>query len=169
MQAFTGLKALYLECNGISCVEGLAHMAELRSLYIAKNMLHDFASLSKLTSLQQLDVSENDIRSLEGVSALRLLRSLNASNNKLADVAGLLGLLDCPDLESLDLSSNRIEDEGAWEVLHKLPVALLRLVGNPLVSKTKYACSRLSCTLVSQNVTGCESWSSTTASHSQGL
>lgn len=139
MQAFTGVKALYLECNGISCVEGLAHMAELRSLYIAKNMLHDMHSLAKLTSLQQLDVSDNDIRSLEGVSSLRFLRSLNASNNKLSATAGLIELLDCPDLETLDLAGNKIQDDDAWEVLHKLSISLLRLVGNPIVSSTKCA------------------------------
>jgi len=139
LQAFSGVRALYLECNGISAIQGLAHMAQLRSLYLGKNLVHSLAGVAALTALQQLDLADNDLRSLEGLAALQELRSLNASGNKLAAAADLTDLAGCPRLETLDLGGNRIDDPAALDLLLALPVSLLRLVGNPVVSSTRCA------------------------------
>jgi len=38
-QEYTGLKTLYLEQNALSVIENLGHLAELRCLYMGKNVI----------------------------------------------------------------------------------------------------------------------------------
>jgi Leucine-rich repeat (LRR) protein len=136
VQGFSGLKALHLECNAISVIENLQHMTGLRSLHIAKNMINDMNGLESLPRLQHLDISSNYVCSLEPIAYLTELLSLNASHNKVKDKAEIASLRFCAKLETLDLASNGIQDREALQLLMKLPVLLLRLVGNPIVSQT---------------------------------
>lgn len=145
MQAFSGLKTLYLECNAVQTIENLDHMTELRCLYMANNVLKSLEGIQVLSSLWTLDVSHNALESLASLSCLTSLRSLSATHNKLAQPSGLAALKDCTELQTLDLGNNSITQHDALEVILELPVSLLRLVGNPIVSKTQYAPSVPAC------------------------
>jgi dynein assembly factor 1, axonemal len=138
LQEFTGVRALYLECNAISTVEGLAHMTNLRSLFMAKNMLHDLAGIAPLTSIQTLDIAHNSVRSLQPLANLLELRSLNAGYNKLAGADDIAALLCCTKLETLDLEANHLSGTSTFETILQLPLLLLKLQGNPMVSETRY-------------------------------
>ena len=77
LQAYTGLKTLYLECNAIADIEGLDALVNLRCLYLGKNLIHEITGLDNLIQLESLDLSENDIRRVEGLSSLSKLKFLS--------------------------------------------------------------------------------------------
>jgi len=56
------------------------------------------------------------------------------AGNKLESVNDIEQLQQCHSLVTLDLSSNRINDEEAVRLLTTLPLSLLKLNGNPVVS-----------------------------------
>jgi dynein assembly factor 1, axonemal len=142
IQAFSGLKALYLEGNAISVIENMQHMSDLKCLFIAKNVLHGLEGIQQMTALATLDVSHNDLYSLAPLSALVGLQSLNVGHNKLSSAEDIAPLLHCPRLKTLDLEKNRIACPEALNTIMSMPLALLRLVGNPVVSATKYLTTR---------------------------
>jgi Leucine-rich repeat (LRR) protein len=136
-QGFTGLKAIYLDSNAITTIENISHMRELRCMYVSKNILHDLDGIAALTALQTLDVSHNDLRDLAPLAALDKLQTLNASHNKLADAQCITPLRHCLHLRALDLEGNRLVHPDVLDVIVNLPLSLLRLLGNPVVSKTR--------------------------------
>lgn len=77
LQAYTGLKTLYLESNAIADIEGLEALTNLRCLYLGKNMIHQAAGLETLTQLESLDLSDNDIHCIEGLKSLNKLKFLS--------------------------------------------------------------------------------------------
>eukprot|EP00892_Ulva_mutabilis_P000279 jgi/Ulvmu1/10251/UM060_0052.1 len=137
LQEFRGLKTLYLECNAIQTIENIDHMTGLRCLYMANNVLKSIAGIQTLKSLWTLDVSHNALESLAPLASLDTLRSISATHNKLANPDGLEALKCCTNLQTLDLGNNRIAAEESLSIILQLPVSLLRLVGNPVVSKTR--------------------------------
>ena len=50
LEAYTGLRALYLEGNGLSRMEGLARLAELRVLYLQENLIEEVEGLEGCVS-----------------------------------------------------------------------------------------------------------------------
>lgn len=112
-------------------------MAELKCLFMSKNVLHGLEGIHQLAALATLDVSHNDLYSLAPVSALASLQSLNAGYNKVSSAEDLAPLQHCMQLKTLDLEKNRIACPEALNTIMTLPLALLRLVGNPVVSSTK--------------------------------
>eukprot|EP00899_Mesostigma_viride_P014911 jgi/Mesvir1/23420/Mv21106-RA.1 len=138
LEAYTGLRTLYLECNVISEIQGLDHLSQLSTLYLNQNMITTIRGLGALHKLQTLDLSENMISKLESLSCLPSLRQLNLASNRLHDADSIVELKACPSLTSLDLSKNQLEDPDVLEVLASIPLTFLRLVGNPVVSKTAH-------------------------------
>ncbi|DBA70627.1 TPA: hypothetical protein ACH3X2_012011 [Trebouxia sp. C0005] len=134
LEAYTGLKTLYLESNAIADIEGLDALINLRCLYLGKNMIHEIAGLDTLTQLESLDLSENDIRCVEGLATLPKLKFLSLAGNKLESLGDTQQLQHCQSLVTLDLSSNRLNDEEAVHLIMTLPLSLLKLNGNPVVS-----------------------------------
>jgi Ran GTPase-activating protein (RanGAP) involved in mRNA processing and transport len=111
----------------------------MRCLYLGQNILRSIAGLHTMTHLETLDVSENDISHVDNLSCLPKLRTLNIAANKLASAASIAHLTECPSLTSVDLGKNRLEEEGAVAVLQALSgLSLLRLQGNPVVSRVKH-------------------------------
>ncbi|KAK9813292.1 hypothetical protein WJX72_011941 [[Myrmecia] bisecta] len=143
LEAYTGLKTLYLECNAIDTIEGLSQAINLRCLYLGRNLIHEISGLASLVQLQTLDLSDNDIRRVEGLATLTELKTLNVSGNKLRTAGDIEHLRELPNLASLDLGKNRIDDESALEVVISLPLALLRMTGNPIVSSFRNYRKRL--------------------------
>ena len=159
LEPYTGLKTLYLESNSIDVLDGLVHLSLLRCLYMAKNALSDVHGVSRLTALVTLDISENHVDSLEGLRGHPTITTLLASGNRLLDMAGIDALSECPQLTSLDLTDNKIDDpevinfltgnsidsansksisDGTTEETPKLhnQLKLLKFRGNPVVSET---------------------------------
>lgn len=58
--------------------------------------------------------------------------------NKLEQLGDVLHLEQCRTLVTLDLSSNRISSEDAVQLVMKLPLSLLKLNGNPVVTVMRY-------------------------------
>eukprot|EP00878_Enallax_costatus_P014331 GHUV01014990.1.p1 GENE.GHUV01014990.1~~GHUV01014990.1.p1 ORF type:complete len:487 (+),score=179.60 GHUV01014990.1:553-2013(+) len=138
LEEYTGLKTLYMESNAIRVIEGLDHLVNLRSLYLAKNIIRRMEGLQTLTLLETLDLSENAIHVVEGLSGLPNLRTLLLASNKLSKAADLQDLASCSSLVTLDLSGNQLSEPAALELVIGLPLALLKLQGNPLVSNVRH-------------------------------
>eukprot|EP00898_Chlorokybus_atmophyticus_P004268 jgi/Chlat1/4842/Chrsp31S00372 len=151
LEAYTGLKALFLEGNCISSLEGLLHLKDLACLYMQQNMLESLDGIEHLPALNTLNVSNNQLVHLRGVSRAPALATLQAPYNRLAkDVHANLGeLAHCPNLTVLDLSHNHIEDGDALlEILKQIPsLSVLYLQGNPVVSKIQHYRKTLICAL----------------------
>ncbi len=56
------------------------------------------------------------------------------AGNKLESLGDIQHLQHCQSLVTLDLSSNRLSDEEAVHLIMTLPLSLLKLNGNPVVS-----------------------------------
>ncbi|GAQ91751.1 hypothetical protein KFL_008450040 [Klebsormidium nitens] len=138
LEPFTGLRTLYLEGNAIRTIEGLNELTNLRSLSLNQNLIYDIEGLETLKQLEVLDLSDNQISKIENLACCPLLRQLTITGNKIASEGDVRHLKECPSLRSLDLSGNKIADETALDVIKTLPLTLLRLVGNPVVSTTSY-------------------------------
>lgn len=61
IQAYTGLRALYLEGNAISRIEGLDRLGSLRCLHLGRNLVAAIEGLSNLGCLETLDLRDNCI------------------------------------------------------------------------------------------------------------
>ncbi|WIA29061.1 hypothetical protein OEZ86_011573 [Tetradesmus obliquus] len=138
LEAYTGLKTLYLESNAISAIQGLDALVNLRSLYLGKNLIQRICGLEALVQLETLDLSDNRISTVEGLSQLQRLRTLVLANNQLATAADIQQLEQCSSLVTLDFSGNKLCEPAALTLLAGLPLALLKLQGNPLVSLVKH-------------------------------
>ncbi|KAK7251534.1 hypothetical protein RIF29_34823 [Crotalaria pallida] len=71
MTGFEGcvaLEELYLSHNGISKMEGLSSLVNLRVLDVSSNKLTSVDDISKLTQLEDLWLNDNQIGSLEGIA-----------------------------------------------------------------------------------------------------
>jgi dynein assembly factor 1 len=134
-QAYTGLKTLYLEQNAISEIEGLDKLVNLRCLYLGKNLIRSTDGLAALTALDTLDLAENMIPRLTGLACLNNLRTLSLSGNCLSSLEDVRELAGCSALQSLDLSSNRLDSPEIVDFISSLPLLYLKLMGNPCVSK----------------------------------
>ncbi|PNH04273.1 Dynein assembly factor 1, axonemal [Tetrabaena socialis] len=138
LDAYTGLKTLYLEQNAISDIENLDALVNLRCLYLGKNMVGSTLGLQALTNLETLDLADNVISSITDLSKLPLLRTLNISGNRLSTVDDIRDLAACPALQSLDMASNRLDAPEVVDFVMQLPLLYLRLMGNPVVSNFKH-------------------------------
>ncbi|XP_027175729.1 protein phosphatase 1 regulatory inhibitor subunit PPP1R7 homolog [Coffea eugenioides] len=62
------LEELYLSHNGISKMEGLSTLANLRVLDVSSNKLTEISDIEKLTRLEDLWLNDNNITSLDGIA-----------------------------------------------------------------------------------------------------
>ncbi|KAG2453060.1 hypothetical protein HYH02_002393 [Chlamydomonas schloesseri] len=138
LDAYTGLKTLYLEQNAIADIENLDMLVNLRCLYLGKNMIHSTLGLQALTNLETLDLADNMISTITELSVLPQLKTLNISGNRLATVDDIRNLAGCTQLQSLDMASNRLEAPEVVDFVIGLPLLYLRLMGNPCVSNYRH-------------------------------
>lgn len=129
---------MYLEGNGLSKIEGLSTLTQLRALYLQENVIESIEGLDALVELDTLNLNQNFIESLEGLQNCRKLSTLLVQTNRIKDASALAPLVHNPNLSVLDLSSNRLDDhEAVLSVLSQLPeLRVLYLKGNPLVETT---------------------------------
>jgi hypothetical protein len=136
LDAWTGLRALWLEGNGFDKIDGLSCLKELRCLYLHQNCIKKIENLECCPKLSNLQFANNQIKRLEGLSGLTRLSNLNLGNNQLTTAEDIRHLLACPEISVLDLQNNSLADVAVLDVLEALPcLAVLQLNGNPVVSK----------------------------------
>jgi hypothetical protein len=136
LSAYTGVRALWLEGNGLQKIENLQDLKELRCLFLQQNLLEDIEGLDNLSELDTLNVADNQLRRISNLCHLPVLKTLQAANNRLTDLSDVEHLALCKSLSVLDLSNNKIEDEGILAILEQMPeLRVVQLQGNPVVRK----------------------------------
>ncbi|XP_041928695.1 leucine-rich repeat-containing protein 9 [Alosa sapidissima] len=124
LSRLTNLKALFLQGNDISQVEGLEGLYTLRELVLDQNRIRvlNENSFCSQTSLLELHMSENRLRELTHLQPLPQLRRLFLSMNKLEELTELEKLEVLPSLIELSVVGNPV----ARRSLHR-PGVVLRL------------------------------------------
>ncbi|XP_025416056.1 U2 small nuclear ribonucleoprotein A' [Sipha flava] len=91
-----------------------------------------------LDQFDTIDFSDNDIRKVDGFAYLKRLKNLVFNNNSIVRIADNLD--QClPNLESLILTGNQIQELGDLDPLASLPkLKMLSLLHNPVTSKDHY-------------------------------
>ncbi|GFH11834.1 dynein assembly factor 1, axonemal, partial [Haematococcus lacustris] len=136
LDEYTGLKTLYLEQNAIMVIENLDALTNLRCLYLGKNMINEIGcGLSMLTNLETLDLADNYIECVDGLASLPSLRTLTLSGNKMRSLADVQHLKSCSALVSLDLANCKLAEPSVVDMVQHMPLAYLRLQGNPCVGQ----------------------------------
>jgi len=139
LDAYTGLKALWLEGNGLVKIEGLENQVLLRSLYLQENIIEKIEGMEAQINLDAINLSKNFITSIENLSHMTQLTSLNIAHNKISSLTAVEHVLSIPSLQTLDLQHNKIEDEGVVDIFAKMPdLRVLYLMGNPCVKNIKH-------------------------------
>lgn len=67
---YTGVRALWLEGNGLTEIQHLDNLVELRCLYIQQNCLQSLAGLDKNVDLDAINATNNSIKSISDISHL---------------------------------------------------------------------------------------------------
>ena len=145
LEAYTGLRAVWLEGNGLAQIEGLEKCTQLRTLYLHENCIREIENLDANVNLATLNLNKNCIEKVSNLAPLAQLETLMLSHNRLETVEDIVGLVECPTISTLDVQSNMLEDPRILdEVLVKLPnLRALYLQGNPVVKKIRHYRKRL--------------------------
>ncbi|XP_028251518.1 leucine-rich repeat-containing protein 9 [Parambassis ranga] len=122
LSRLTNLKALFLQDNEISHVEGLEGLHQLRELVLDRNRIKVLTknSFTAQSVLLELHLAENRIRELNHLDSLTELRKLFLGMNKLQDVTELEKLEVLPSLTELSVVGNPV----ARKSLHRQAVVL---------------------------------------------
>ncbi|MEA4845892.1 MAG: protein kinase [Clostridiaceae bacterium] len=103
--------------GGISSLEDLAKLKNLRRLHIALEDIRDLAPLAGLHSLEQIELKHNPIEDVTPLSSLSLLRELYLYDTRVSDLSALSA---CPLLESIDAGGTQITDLRAFKGISSL-------------------------------------------------
>lgn len=112
------------------------------SLMLQENLIERISGLDTLCNLRQINLSDNMICKIEGLGNLPVLDTIQLKRNRIGRGGGLedvLGLLECPTLNCVDISENYIEDEAILtEVWAKMPnILVIYMQGNGCTKKIK--------------------------------
>ena len=72
---------LHIQYIGLTSVEGLEKLTQLKKLLLNDNQLTDVKGLEKLTQLKELSLSGNQLTDVKGLEKLTQLTYLNLYNN----------------------------------------------------------------------------------------
>ncbi|XP_047249203.1 leucine-rich repeat-containing protein 9 isoform X2 [Girardinichthys multiradiatus] len=110
LSRLTNLRALFLQGNEISQVEGLEGLHQLRELVLDRNRIKALAknSFAAQNVLLELHLAENRIRELNHLHPLTELHKLFLDMNKLQDITELEKLDVLPTLTELSIAGNPV-------------------------------------------------------------
>ncbi|CAL8300363.1 unnamed protein product [Boreogadus saida] len=110
LSRLTNLKALFLQENDISQVEGLEGLTRLRALVLDRNRIKALgeSSLVGQSLLLELSLGQNRLRELSHLEPLVQLRQLYLAMNKLQDISELHKLEVLPSLTELSVNGNPV-------------------------------------------------------------
>lgn len=121
------LENLSLINCGLTSVDKIANLKNLRKLCLGWNKITDISALSTLTELTHLGVWGNGISDISVVSKLTKLEYLDISDNKVSDISAVSGLAQ---LREFWAYGNRISNFAALVNLSNLKVLMIN--GNPI-------------------------------------
>lgn len=82
IEAFTEVRTLWLECNGLMSISGFEHLKEkLYMLFLQQNILEKIEGLSGFAKLVCLNLSHNKITKIEGLEGCVSLKNFDLSHN----------------------------------------------------------------------------------------
>jgi len=137
--AYTGVRALWLEGNGLRSLDNMGNLKELRCLYIHQNCLETLEGLEDNVQLDAINASNNAIKTISHVSHLKRLNTLQVAHNRLTDLADVEHLAECKTIGVLDISNNKLEDPAVVDVLAKMDnLHVLQMQGNPVTRKIQH-------------------------------
>ncbi|XP_074662952.1 leucine-rich repeat-containing protein 9-like [Tubulanus polymorphus] len=124
LSRLTGLKAIFLQGNEITKIEGLEGLQDLRELVLDRNKIKNVSEASFLNqwNLQELHVEENRIKDLSNLSMLESLQRLYLGMNRIQDICELEKLEALPNLLEISVVNNAV----ARRLLHR-PMLVFRM------------------------------------------
>ncbi|KAJ7361763.1 Leucine-rich repeat-containing protein 9 [Desmophyllum pertusum] len=110
LSRLTNLRALFLQGNDISKVEGLEGLQELRELVLDRNKIKNISSTSFVSqwNVTELHMEENRIRELNHLEPLQNLQRLYLGMNRIQEIAELERLESLRHLVELSVINNAV-------------------------------------------------------------
>lgn len=110
MSRLPSLKALFLQGNDISKVEGMEGLQDLRELVLDRNKIKSLGDTSFLNqwNLVELHMEENRLRDLSHLQYLENLQRLYVGSNRIQDMSELEKLDHLPNMIELSVISNPV-------------------------------------------------------------
>ncbi|UJR37965.1 hypothetical protein I4U23_030649 [Adineta vaga] len=98
-------------------------LSHVRILWMARCCLNDLDGITSLQSLEELYVAYNEIADLSALSMLENLRLLDLESNLIDDIHQVEFLALCPNLTTLTLEGNPINNQSNYrtDIIHRLP------------------------------------------------
>ncbi|XP_029195766.2 leucine-rich repeat-containing protein 9-like isoform X1 [Acropora millepora] len=140
LSRLTGLRALFLQGNEISKVEGLEGLISLRELVLDRNKIKSISSSSFASqwNIIELHMEENRIRELKNMESLQSLQRLYLGMNRIQDLAELERLESLKRLVELSVINNAVTRRLLHRPLlvYRMP-NLLCIDGIPVTTEEK--------------------------------
>jgi hypothetical protein len=108
--------------GGITTLDDLAKMKNLRKVKLAFQDIHDLAPLAGLPGLQELDLRNNPVESVAPLAGMSSLNTLILFDSNVSDLTALSA---CPNLMLLDVGGTPITSPAAFQGLSALRTLIL--------------------------------------------
>ncbi|MCY3794657.1 MAG: leucine-rich repeat domain-containing protein [Gammaproteobacteria bacterium] len=103
----TAIRHLRLSDVGMTDLQGLKELVNLRSLALMANHIADLEPLAEMSDMERLWLRDNEVVDVAPLSGMVKMRTLQLWGNGIRDLTPLKGMTA---LESLDLDDNRVTD-----------------------------------------------------------